>query len=117
MALGPLEVRRVNQHAVEYRLSTDEFPQAERLSPGSGLSLTKEELPGIDANEVLAVPPAVIISLSRQIFFVPGRKIGIGEQADLEMQVRPFARDALGGIAGSAHGGNDFASFLRLANA
>ena len=33
------------------------------------------------------------------------------------MQMRPFARDALRGVAGPAHGRNDFTSFLNLAQA
>ena len=70
--LGPLEPRRANQYPTKHGLVADEFLQAERLPPCLGFVLPEEHFPRIDANQVLAIPPAVIVSLARQIFFEPG---------------------------------------------
>ena len=79
MALCPLQIRSANQHATKNRLVADEFLKAKRLPLGFGLVLAEKYFPRINTDQVLAIPPAVIVSLARQIISVPGRKIGIGQ--------------------------------------
>jgi hypothetical protein len=63
VTLGPPEVRGLHEHATKYRLAADELPQAERLPLGLVFMLAKEQFPRVDADQVLAVPPAVIVAL------------------------------------------------------
>ena len=63
VALGPLKVRRLHEHATKYRLAADELPEAKRLTLGLVFMLAKEQFPRVDADQVLSVPPAVIVAL------------------------------------------------------
>ncbi|MDB4619204.1 hypothetical protein OAH15_00785 [bacterium] len=62
MALGPLEVRGLHEHATKHRLVVDELRQAEQLPLGLFFILSQEQFPGVDADQVLAIPLAVIVT-------------------------------------------------------
>lgn len=71
VALGPLKVRRLHEHATKHRLTVDELSQAKQLPLGLFFILLYEQFPWVDADQVLAVPQAMMVTLTGKIFFVP----------------------------------------------
>ena len=75
----------------------------------------QEDLPVIQAVQVLPVPDAVIIAFAGEIFMEPGGEVVVDEHVQLEMHMRPFRFDDFR-VGGAAHGADDLPGLHRLAH-
>jgi len=113
IAAEPGEIGFPHEHSEEFRPGLNPLSEIELRAL---LAFGFEDQLGIHADEVLAVPFAVVVVLAGKIFFVPARIVVAIKEVELEMHVGSFFGDAFACVAGATHHGNLFAGVDSLTN-
>src|SRR2546430_1276777 len=113
VAFQPGKIRGAHQDPAKFGLFANEIQQAE---VGSLLVFVEQDEAGVQSQQVLSIPFAVIVALARKCFPVPHRKAIVDEEVQFEVNVRAVFGDAFARVGGTAHGGDGLASFDILAD-